>query len=216
LKHIKKNQSPQDFLEWKNLANKDWQPTWNNFQKPEKTSVHNSLIQEQGYICCYCERRITREISHIEHLKPRNKYPNLALDYTNLIASCQGENATPPLIPVHCGHKKSEWYKESLMVSPLGSNCVDFFRYTDDGQILPTTDSDKKVAAKETIIRLALNINKLRKMREQAIEGILEIIDTLNNNEIKKLINGFEQPNINEEYEEFCSAIIYILRQYLK
>lgn len=215
MKYIRKNQPPQDFIEWKNKANDNWQPTWNNFQKPEKTSVHNSLLKEQGFICCYCGRRINQEDSHIEHLKPRNKYPNLALDYDNFLASCQGESETPPPVPVHCGHKKSKWYEEPLMVSPLDSNCADFFRYTDDGQILATTDSDKQAAAKETITRLALDIDKLKKMREKAFEGILDVIDTLDNDDIKKLIKGFEQTNAQGEYEEFCSAIAYVLKQYL-
>ncbi len=112
-------------------------------------------------------------------------------------------------------HKKAEWYEENLMVSPLDNNCADFFRYTDDGQILPTQDLTKQPAAKETINRLALDINKLRRMRQGAIEGILDVIDTLNNNEIRNLIDGFEKPNKNGEYEQFCSAIVYVLKQYL-
>ncbi len=195
MKHIKKNQPPEDFSEWKNQANEDWQPNWDNFQKPEKTSVHNSLLKEQGFICCYCGRRINQIDSHIEHLRPRNKYPKLALYYDNFLASCQGESETPPTIPVHCGHKKDKWYEQRFMVSPLVGNCAEFFRYTDDGQILATTDPVKQTAAAETIKRLALNINKLKRMREQAIEGILEIIETLNDDEIRKLINGFEQTN---------------------
>jgi uncharacterized protein (TIGR02646 family) len=126
----------------------------------EKTSVHDSLLEEQGFICCYCGQKINIDVSHIEHLKPRNKYPDLTLDYKNLIASCQGESETPPPIPVHCGHKKAEWYEESLMVSPLEKNCADFFRYTDDGQILATNDPNKQQASKETIKRLALDINR--------------------------------------------------------
>ena len=215
MKYIKKNKPPQNFIEWKKLANKDWQPNWNNFQKPEKTSVHNSLLTEQGFICCYCGRRINQTDSHIEHLKPRNKYPDLTLDYTNLIASCQGESENPPPIPVHCGHKKAEWYEETLMVSPLDSNCGDFFHYTDDGQILPTTDLDKQAAAKETIKKLALDIDKLKKMREKAIEGILDIIDILNEDQISKLIDGFEQSDATGKYAEFCNVIVYVLRQYL-
>jgi hypothetical protein len=51
-------------------------------------------------------------------------------------------------------------------------------------------------------------------MREKAIEAILDI-DTLDHEEMKKLIDGFEETNINGQYEEFCSVIIYVLRQYL-
>ncbi len=215
MKHINKNQPPQDFIKWKNQVNEDWQPTWNIFQNPQKCSVHKSLLKEQGFICCYCGRRINLTDSHIEHLKPRNQYPNLALDYDNFLASCEIDKEEPPPIPVHCGHKKAGWYEETLMVSPLDSNCADFFRYTDDGQILPTTDLTKQAAAKETITRLALDINKLKKMRQKALEGILDGIDPLNNNDIKTLIQGFQQTNQQGEYEEFCSAIAYVLRQYL-
>ena len=100
MKHIQKSKPPDDFTNWKNLANENWQPSWKNFQKPQKTSVHKSLLKEQGFICCYCGRRIILLDSHIEHFKPRNKYLDLQLDYANLIASCQGESEEPPPIPI--------------------------------------------------------------------------------------------------------------------
>ena len=52
-------------------------------------------------------------------------------------------------------------------------------------------------------------------MRQKALEGILDIIDTVNDDEIRKLITGFEQTNTNGEHEEFCSVIIYVLKKYL-
>ena len=215
MKHIKKNQAPECFSDWTKLGNEDWQPTWKNFQKPEKPLVHESLLEEQGFICCYCGKRINLTNSHIEHLKPRNEYPDLILEYDNFLASCEIDKKEPPPIPVHCGHKKDKWYNKTLMVSPLDSNCADFFRYTEDGQILATPDSNKQAAAQETIKRLALDIDKLRRGRKKAIEDILDVVDILNDDEKIKLIDGFEQPNAKGEYEEFCSAIVYILRQYL-
>ncbi|WP_225896261.1 retron system putative HNH endonuclease [Amazonocrinis nigriterrae] len=88
MKYINKNEEPSKFTCWKALENDDWKPSWNVFQAPEKPIVHDALLKEQGYICSYCGMRITRETSHIEHLKPRSSYPHLALEYTNLIASC--------------------------------------------------------------------------------------------------------------------------------
>ncbi len=61
MKHIKKNQEPEKFTNWKALENDDWKPSWDdNFQTPEKPVVHDALLKEQGYICCYCGMRITR------------------------------------------------------------------------------------------------------------------------------------------------------------
>jgi len=104
LKYIRKSQPPQDFIEWKNLASEDWQPSWQNFQKPEKILVHKSLLGEQGFICCYCGQRMNLKDSHIEHFKPRKEYADLQLDYSNLMSSCQGESEDLPPKPAHCSH----------------------------------------------------------------------------------------------------------------
>ncbi len=99
------------------------------------------------------------------------------------------------------------------MVSPLDQDCADFFRYTEKGQILPSKNSQNQLKAQETIKKLALDIDKLTRMREKAIEGL--DINSLELDEIKLLIDGFEQMNKAGEYEEFCQVIIYILKQYI-
>ncbi len=169
MKYIKKGEEPESFTAWKALAKTT--PNWGYkyLQNPEKRELHDALLREQGYICCYCGMRITRESSHIEHLEPQSiPDPDLSLEYTNLLASCQRERE--PKKPIHCGIAKDDWYDETLMVSPLQPNCADFFIYTDDGQILETNTSDKKVAAATTIDRLCLNIPKLKAMREEVIK----------------------------------------------
>lgn len=214
MKYIKKYQEPEQFTAWKALKNEDWQPSWGNLQQPEKPIVHDSLLKKQGYICCYCGMRITRETSHIEHLKPRTKYPYLALDYTNLIASCQGESEEPPPVPIHCGHKKRCWYDEDLMVSPLEINCADFFKYTGAGEIQPTDDESKKAAAEMTIDKLGLNIDKLKNMRRIVIDAVLQDIYQFSAEEIQQLAQSYEQLDNNGQYTPFCPAIAYILQNY--
>ncbi|MEA5580340.1 retron system putative HNH endonuclease [Nodularia harveyana UHCC-0300] len=215
MKYIKKYQEPEQFSSWKALENDDWKPRWDdNFQAPEKPIVHDALLEEQGYICCYCGMGITRKNSHIEHLQPRSNYPDLALEYTNLIASCQGELKEQPRVPVHCGHKKKYWYDEHLMVSPLEINCADFFKYPASGEILPTDDLGKKAAAETTIEKLALNIRKLQNMRKEAIDAALFGIEDLTDEEIQQLAQGYEQMDSNGQYTPFCAAIIYLLKNY--
>lgn len=210
MKYIKKSEEPESFTVWKKLTNEDWQPSWDNFSKPQKTDVHDSLLQEQGFICCYCGRRITKDISHIEHLKPRYPYTELALEYTNMLASCQKERERKE--PLHCGSKKDHWYDEDLMVSPINANCKEFFKYTDDGQILATNNSKKQLAAETTIDKLGLNIDKLKDLRAKALEPILEIINTITEEDKQDLILGFGEADSKGHYEEFCAAIIYLLK----
>ena len=215
MKYITKGEEPESFKTWKALARTT--PNWgySYLQNPEKKELHEALIREQGYICCYCGMRITRESSHIEHLKPQSTTdPDLTLEYRNLLASCQRERE--PKKPVHCGIAKDDWYDEDLMVSPLKSNCTDFFIYTDDGQILATDAIEKNAAATTTIERLCLNIPKLIAMRKEVINKLLADIDIdeLTDEEKQKLIQGFEQPDTDGRYDEFCAAIAYILQQY--
>lgn len=214
MRYIKKSEEPESFAAWKGLANEEWTPSWEGLSNPQKTDVHNALLQEQGLICCYCGMRITKESSHIEHLKPRTTYPELALEYYNLLASCQGESEELPPEPVHCGHKKGKWYDQHLMVSPLEANCINFFKYNGDGEILPTEDSDKQDAAETTISKLGINIPKLTAMRREAIDGVLLAIDGLTDEEIQQLAQGYAQPDADGRYTPFCDAIGYILNQY--
>jgi hypothetical protein len=57
MKYIIKNSEPIEFGKWKALANDNWKPTYSDLRGNEKTDVHISLMEEQGYICCYCESR---------------------------------------------------------------------------------------------------------------------------------------------------------------
>lgn len=228
MKYIKKGEEPESLTKWKALANEDWTPTYDELRGQEKTDLYNALLREQGFICCYCGMRITKENSdlnknisvinidtcHIEHLKPQSLYPELALEYKNLLASCQAERDKDPPPPIRCGSKKDNWYDENLMVSPLETNCIDFIRYSGSGEILPTDDPNKKAAAQTTIDKLGLNIDKLRTMRQEAIDGVLLNIDELTTEEIQQLVQGYEQLDNNEQYTPFCAAIAYILKQY--
>ncbi|MFT4926891.1 MAG: 5-methylcytosine-specific restriction endonuclease McrA, partial [Phenylobacterium sp.] len=71
MKHIVKNDEPDEFLDHK-AQDKMYQrgnPRWNRVRADVKTAIRESLLIEQGYICCYCERPIGRGDCHIEHLK---------------------------------------------------------------------------------------------------------------------------------------------------
>jgi uncharacterized protein (TIGR02646 family) len=165
MKYINKNNEPQKLLDYKNLESEEWSPTYSNIDKDVKEQLHLSLLTEQGYICCYCERRISIEDSHIEHLDPQSKSPEKALDYNNLLSSCQKHLKKGE--PLHCGNLKDDWYDTNLFISPLDHSCEDRFSYKGDGSIIPKEPDDK--AAKETISKLGLDINKLNALRSNVL-----------------------------------------------
>jgi uncharacterized protein (TIGR02646 family) len=221
MKFIRKNEAPASFIAWKQQASSEWQPNWDNFQKPEKLEVHRSLLNEQGYICCYCEQRIAKDESHIEHFQPRTAFPELTLSYSNFLASCPGytdETQSSPAIAKRsqefCGQKKGAWYDLTLTVSPLNSDCDTYFRYTGQGEILPTQDESKAIAAETTIEKLALNHRQLKRGRERAIDGILQDVETFSDDELTQLIEAYKNLDSDGNHVPFCGAVIYILEQF--
>jgi uncharacterized protein (TIGR02646 family) len=222
MRFIQKRQEPSEFVTWKQKANVDWQPNWENFQKPEKAIVHNALLEEQGHICCYCGQLIERASSHIEHFQPRTHYPELSLSYGNFLASCPGystdENETiqPLKLPQEfCGQKKGAWYEADLIVSPLHQDCVSYFRYTEVGEILPTKEIPKAKAARATIQELGLNHAVLTLSRKRLIDGVLQDIESLTAKEIQQLIDLYDRPDSSGKFTPFCAAIIYRLQDEL-
>ncbi|WP_413174342.1 retron system putative HNH endonuclease [Anabaena azotica] len=138
MKYIQKGVEPSSLSAWK-IKQGDKIPTWKSFRRTVvKEQLLETLLQEQGYICCYCGVAIDKGSCHIEHFKPQGTDESVRFDYFNLIVSCQGEDETQAKIPVHCGHQKDNWYDENLLVSPLIANCTVFFRYSAAGEILPT------------------------------------------------------------------------------
>ena len=179
MKRIIKDPEPQDYSAWNETDHMAHRPRWKRVPTSIKKKVHQSLMREQGFICCYCETFVAEEDSHVEHFRPK-RCEVFQLDYANLLCSCQGE--TPPGEPHHCGASKRNWFDEELLISPLSPDCEDRFRFTAYGEILPRQDND--VGAKETIRRLRLDLPKLRSRREAAVNALYES----SANEIKHLL----------------------------
>jgi len=207
MKYIQKGKEPQNFSDWKATqkslgVNYDYECLSN----PEKKAVHISLLSEQGYICCYCCMRVEQSNSHIEHLAPQSKTDSeLSVDYTNMLASCGRD----PDWPEYCGNKKKNL---AIGVSPLQSNCEDFFSYSSNGEILPTTNNlNYQKDANTTIQVLGLNHYDLTQGRIQALEALKGIMTP---EEAELLGEVCQQMDAQGRYQPFCNAVLYFLKNY--
>ncbi len=192
MKYIDKQQEPQSFLTWKGRNNADLRSRntqnlsseakrlWKKLNgTPEKEAIKISLLKEQGYICCYCQKRIANDdSSQIEHLKSRENYPINTLDYDNFLATCDGgqidntnrDKSSSPSFPEYCGKNKGS---NELNITPLQVNCDSYFQYQLDFVINPTatTISISPIGndAANVLSILNLNIDKLKANRYQAL-----------------------------------------------
>jgi len=208
MKYIVKGPEPQKFTNWKALANENWQPGYNGLSGQEKEAVKTALMEEQGYICCYCERELTDSDSHIEHIRPQSDPTVDPLDYSNIACSCQ--NQTKKGEPRHCGKLKDDWYDKNRFISPLDKNCESFFEYTFDGYIQPANNDQ---AASVTIDKLGLNIDKLNELRKKAIEPF--IYDDLSDEELADFVNGYLKKQ-NGKFNPFYTTIKYLFGSHIE
>lgn len=209
MKSIIKSPEPVEFALWKEKTNADWQPSYDDLSGDTKRAVKSALMREQGYLCCYCERRLLDNDSHIEHFKPQNDPLVDPLDFANMLCSCQDQ--VKKCAPRHCGNLKGGWFDEQMLVSPLSADCAERFAFMGNGNILSTNPADD--AAKTTIIKLGLGIPKLNALREKAIEPFLDPI--LNQDEISLFVSGYlKQDDQSGELGEFWTTIHYLFKDY--
>lgn len=209
MKFVTKEHEPLEFTNWKELANDDWQPTYDGLSGDTKKSVKQALMKEQGYLCCYCERRIDDDDSHIEHFRPQSLTDVDPLDFSNLLCSCQ--NQLQKGVPRHCGNLKGDWYDSTLLVSPFDPGCEERFAFTGLGLIEPKQQDDR--GAKETIKRLGLDLSKLNSMRASALDPFLD--ESLSPAEFRAFVSGYLKKDQQNRFGEFWSMIHYLFGDFV-
>jgi uncharacterized protein (TIGR02646 family) len=217
MKHIKKKQPPRDLIAWTHAKAKDAEGqkmNWGYDDMPAtiRQQTKDSLIREQGGLCCYSGRRIRSETSHIEHLKPQDECVNHEdTDYRNLLAAYPSADAKVEL--PYGAHKKKNWYVPLMFIHPLRSDCEKRYIYRDDGRILPARANDK--SAIETIVHLGLDNPELKRLRSNAIHVAL-FEDELSKGEVRRLQKAMDNLNAKGEYPEYCFVIKQACERYLK
>jgi len=197
MKSIKKGREPKELIEWKELANDNWQPSYDDLRNPEKSIVKTALMEDQGYICCYCEQELIATDSHIEHFLPQDSYPEKTLDFSNLLCSCQDKIKKRE--PRHCGNLKGD---DELSISPLDEECEKYFKYSYDGYIEPV---DEK--ARTTIEKLGLDIDKLNAQRRDAIEPFIDGL--LTEDELMEFVSAYLK-KVDGKYPPFYTTIKFL------
>ena len=208
MKYIHKQMPPAKFVAYRNTTG----ATYAGLRKKKSIykMVKMSLAKEQGFICCYCGRRISGcgNDTQIEHLFPKGTpvYDEMQLDYeTNLIACCDGGKAER----VNGTIREEDLFCESvkgttvLPVNPLNAECGEKFLFSEDGEVIGVNKD-----AEVTIKILNLNSPIIKNMRKYAIGNyrLFPLIDW------EKELTRLQSKDANGQYEEFC----FVLESYIK
>ena len=123
------------------------------------------LLEEQKLLCAYCEKEIddNPKNSNIDHFKTRNLFPELTLEYSNLLVSCNTNGQCSDYKDKNI--KSREEYEN--IVNPILENPNDFFCYLPTGEIIA-----KNEKGKFTIDMFQLNATSLIQCRLQVIKSL--------------------------------------------
>ena len=133
----------------------------------EKDDLRESLVGEQGAICCYCMQRIEADSTgmKIEHWACQERHADRCLDYGNLLGACRGGHGNPRRLQ-HCDTRKAN---DPLSRNPAVAPPVDRdVRYLADGSI----GSDEAAFDEELNEVLNLNLVRLKNNRKAVLDGL--------------------------------------------
>jgi uncharacterized protein (TIGR02646 family) len=211
MRHVIKTAPPPSFVTWLEAQRAaEAELSWNALPTVEKAALHARLLEDQGYLCCYCEQRIDLERSHVEHLIPGEKASDRgALDFANLYASC---GRAGRYIPNHCGPHKED---DRIQITPAMSDSRAYFAFLPNGAMAArhTIPPDERRDAVRTIKTLNLDAPyDLRAMRQKAMDEVRAYL----------LRNPGEDPNgiasrvdarMGDRFQAAISAMVYALEQ---
>jgi uncharacterized protein (TIGR02646 family) len=223
VRHIHKGREPASLTTWK-AALPGAAPNWDDFGRRfpvVKRDLKDALRQEQFQVCCYCERIVTTTDSHIEHLVPRSANASRAYDYSNLLASCEGEGGRGRP-PETCGHLKGN---HSLPVHPLMPDCVDYFVFRSSGSVEPTREASKQVLAQQSITILGLDSARVGTLRRVALKDMDSTLPELGSGSpaeianfraaVQQAIAQSSRPDSLGRLTPFSTSLIQHLQRYL-
>ncbi len=156
MRRIDKSGEPTELQKYRRTKGEP-APTYDDMPPEVSQSLRATLLAEQGWLCCYCMRRISTSDCRIEHWAAKSTYPDKQLDYRNLFAACSGDLGDEP----HCDVSKGN--------QPISINLrtIDaaLFRYLNCGSI----ETDRKEFADDINNILRLNSLGLCHQRKTAL-----------------------------------------------
>lgn len=215
MKYIKKTGCPRSYSEWCIEVEGTGKSDWREVSSDHKGQILAAMIAEQGGLCAYTMRRIDKDSSHVEHIKPQSRCredrPGSDLDYTNLVAC----------FPLHGmraqyrygAQRKGGWWDNdgAEFVSPLQPACEQVFRFKMDGEIEAI---DNRTEAKTTIAVLGLDHKSLTEDRKRVIEEFI-YGRPMSYAAAQRARDKICDLNGNSLFYEFCVAIRSALEEYM-
>lgn len=221
---IKKNPEPVELVQYRRLPGATYQDMHGartgrdrRDGSPEDvyTVVLDNLIREQGCICAYCMCRIPEKgkSATIEHIQPQSVSSDLALNYRNMLAVCDGNRNSHSNAHKTCDAHRGD---SPLSVNPLLPETIVDIKYHSDGTIY----SDN--ASVQNDLDVTLNLNcKERRLPENRKSALDQLLQEIRKKHPTGSIKQYCQAKLDEYQIEFphspyVGILIYWLEKHAR
>lgn len=161
MKKITKSLEPKNISDWKR---RNPTGTYSDLSQAERDSIKIQCTKDQMFLCAYCCQSISGNSKDTinEHIKPRKHFPNLDLDFNNIVASCNTKN--------QCDHSHQS---RKFDLTPLMEECEKELIFKISGRV-----EGLSTRAKQTISVLNLgdherNNRSIIEKRKQLVSNLL-------------------------------------------
>ena len=181
-----------------------------------KKDLKNSLLAEQEHLCAYCQQKINEKNMKIEHhceqsiCNGDNEQPDRRLDYTNLLAVCQGKSGKD----LHCDSMKATYKIDKglpMEIIPTNQAHISTISYGCSGKL--SSSNEKFQGEIDTLLNL--NLQYLKSQRKGRWNEIFKF-----SMDGKKKINKEKMQRLLEreidKKSAFTGMFEYMLKKYSK
>ncbi len=201
MRTIVKQNEPRSLSEHKSKFN----AAFDNIPTATKDALKDCLLREQGAICCYCMRRISRDTMRVEHWKCQRHNPGLELDYSNLLAACHGN----PGQEATCDVRKKD---RDLKYNPASFDVESIIAYRKDGTI---RSSDMEFDRQLNEV-LNLNWSVFKNNRKGTLDACIERVQRWNKRELERLVEQYSRSDASNQLKPFSGVVLFFLRKRLE
>ena len=173
--------------------------------------LRKALLEEQGYLCAYCMRRIpirdtnSNESTRIDHILSRTKHPELQLNYSNMVVCCPGAITSD----FHCDKQKGE---NDITINLFEDHFFDTLSYSSkDGRIKSSdAESDRQIHE-----LLNLNHALLKRNRLETLRGVILMLNRIGwtSSNIRHQIEIWNQKDQQGHYKPYNSIVVWFLKK---
>ncbi len=211
MRSIRKGTECKELRDWIKLnATSPQNIHYDNLGKAQRSPMLDALIKEQGAICAYTMKPITRIgdswQAHIEHILPRSKYPEQSVNWKNIVACVPDPNSG-----CEYGAKLKDKYDAGVepFTNPTMSGVSSQFRFRESGEVEGLTPAATASLNEEV---LYLNHIDLVHDRVSKIRGALDRRPSAA--QARQRAQELRKFDKHGALEPYCEAVAQVLDSY--